>query len=535
MDYCMSTINVNTLRTAAGASPVLVSEIAKTTDLAAPTGAGLVGYMPDGVGGVGTTVAGFLHVYQTVVNLGADPTGVADSSAAFTNAMLRDVVIIPAGEYSLSGLFYPRSGQKFIALGKVTLKKKAADTNAYTMFYMADKSDIVFDEQIIFDGNGANQTASGSSGKGIIEIWNASFNIALNNVKVINGYKWGIYTKGSGGIIPLDVKLNGVITSGSLGYVGGIAGADGTNGLVIIAGAVEAINCTFYDRIDLEANVAGQSIEANFSNSKFFSMFDSGVNGTAGALTVTGCTFYAKEALACARIYGGTFSGNEFTNKYNSTTLATEWHGIQVLGNNNDGVNITGNKMFGPYTGIGFAGPNRAKVSGNHIVCGATTTGSVTLDSQTVPWGGITCGTTGAVRGVDISSNTVMVTAAFNTAGGYGIDARSTDCRGVTYMDNSVITDAYAEGKMYCSVSRSYPSRIGGNSAFVTSNLSGSYNVQDYASGSFLIRGGDKNTAPAGGTFALTDRAIIANATAAGYTQWHYTTTGWKRCAIAEA
>ena len=56
MDYCMSTINVNTLRTAAGASPVLVADIAKLTDLAAPNGAGLVGYLPPGVGAINRTV-----------------------------------------------------------------------------------------------------------------------------------------------------------------------------------------------------------------------------------------------------------------------------------------------------------------------------------------------------------------------------------------------------------------------------------------------------------------------------------------------
>ena len=59
----MSTINVNTLRTAAGTSPVLVTDLAELVNsnwptvekLAAPTGSSLVGYMPDGVGAVVTT------------------------------------------------------------------------------------------------------------------------------------------------------------------------------------------------------------------------------------------------------------------------------------------------------------------------------------------------------------------------------------------------------------------------------------------------------------------------------------------------
>ena len=72
----MSTLNVNTLRTAGGASPVLVAEIAKLTDvsaaagaLAASSGSSLVGYMPAGVGAVATTVQGSLRNYVCALDV----------------------------------------------------------------------------------------------------------------------------------------------------------------------------------------------------------------------------------------------------------------------------------------------------------------------------------------------------------------------------------------------------------------------------------------------------------------------------------
>ena len=100
----MSTINVNTLRTAAGASQVLVSEIAKATDLAAPTGSSLVGYMPAGAGAVGRTLQDKGRESVSAIDRGASSAGVIDSTTAFTNALSdSNVVTIPSQGTAYAG------------------------------------------------------------------------------------------------------------------------------------------------------------------------------------------------------------------------------------------------------------------------------------------------------------------------------------------------------------------------------------------------------------------------------------------------
>jgi hypothetical protein len=63
----------------------------------------LVGYTPAGTGTVGTTVQAKLRESVSVKDFGADPTGVADSTTAFTSAIAAaSEVFIPTGTYLIS-------------------------------------------------------------------------------------------------------------------------------------------------------------------------------------------------------------------------------------------------------------------------------------------------------------------------------------------------------------------------------------------------------------------------------------------------
>jgi hypothetical protein len=71
------------------------------------TDASLVSYTPAGTGAVATNVQAKLRQVVNVLDYGADPTGVLDSTAAFTNAQgtLGDVQVnVPPGTYLLNGL-----------------------------------------------------------------------------------------------------------------------------------------------------------------------------------------------------------------------------------------------------------------------------------------------------------------------------------------------------------------------------------------------------------------------------------------------
>ena len=118
----VQTTVANILGTAAGASLIVntpAGTIAATTvqgaineivsDLAASSGSSLVGYLPSGTGAVATTAQSKLRASVSVLDFGADSTGVADSTAAIQAAItyaitLGNSVYIPAGVYNYTSL-----------------------------------------------------------------------------------------------------------------------------------------------------------------------------------------------------------------------------------------------------------------------------------------------------------------------------------------------------------------------------------------------------------------------------------------------
>ena len=84
------------------------------------TNANLVIYNPAGTGAVATTVETKLRESISVKDFGADSTGVANSTTAFTNALTAanpQAVFVPAGSYRITGTV---TG-KFYSLGTVTI------------------------------------------------------------------------------------------------------------------------------------------------------------------------------------------------------------------------------------------------------------------------------------------------------------------------------------------------------------------------------------------------------------------------------
>ena len=84
------------------------------------TDASLVIYNPAGAGAVATTVQTKLRESISVKDFGADSTGVANSTTAFTNALAASspqAVFVPVGSYTITGTV---TG-KFYSLGTVTI------------------------------------------------------------------------------------------------------------------------------------------------------------------------------------------------------------------------------------------------------------------------------------------------------------------------------------------------------------------------------------------------------------------------------
>ena len=94
---------------------------ASSASLSASGGAALVGYTEGATGSVVRTVASKLQESISVLDFGADPTGVADSTAAFTNAgKAAYSVRVPNGSYLLNSNPSPTNSVVWILDGGVT-------------------------------------------------------------------------------------------------------------------------------------------------------------------------------------------------------------------------------------------------------------------------------------------------------------------------------------------------------------------------------------------------------------------------------
>lgn len=155
------------------------------TEWTSPNGANSVSYNPAGTGAVATTVQGKLRESVSVKDFGADPTGVADSTAAIIAANLAaagKTVLFPAGTYKFTGDLTPgnaTSGSKTIWKGEGwQTKLQAADS---TSRILVTNSCSLKDFWLI----GSNSSAGAYVGTGI-QIGNTDFvgQVELENVRV---------------------------------------------------------------------------------------------------------------------------------------------------------------------------------------------------------------------------------------------------------------------------------------------------------------------------------------------------------------
>lgn len=483
-------------------------------------------FVQTGTGAVARTTQAKLREFVSVKDFGAVGDGVTDDTAAFLAAIAnsRTIYVPDGGTYIVSGILSLNDNTAFVGIGSPTIKKKNNDTNAHCIFFISSKKNVSF-SALTLDGNGANQTASASSNKAVVEVWNDSANIQFNSVVIQNGYKWNMFLKGNSDAgAPSGVVLTNSSTKGALGFVGGIAAADGNTGIACIGADLKAVNCNFFDRVDLEPNTSAQTVDANFSNCKFFMMLDSGINGLYGSLTVSGCTFYAQPNLPCVQIYGGTINGNVFEGVKQGVVLATEWYGIIVLGNNNRGTMIVGNKINNATIGIGFAGPTESSIVGNAVVCNAVDNNAVVYNGFTLPKGGIVSVANSAYRDFICNSNRVRITEDFHSAGGFGINFMSNDSRGSSFVGNAVLRTGQQKGKMQASVSRYYASIVSGNAADVYTGVTGGNLISSFTPSKTELE--PRNAPPTTGNWTLGDYTPSNNPAGLGSLGWVCTLAG---------
>lgn len=351
-----------------------------------------VGYSPAGTGAVATNVQTKLRESVSVLDFGADPTGAADSAAAFQaaiNSLTAGTVVLPAGSF-LSSALTLKTGVSLVGQGpmsKLVVKTGTADFITGTSLANVHLRDFYIDC--------SNQTAGGGSGMNIngfsdssmrgVEIYNAgSFGLLMFNAirsqyignTIDTTRRWDGMTISTGSS---DCVISGNIVRNS--YDSGI-GLTNTIGISVTGNVV--------DRIKVAGNWFAPGIDA------------------AGAVN--------------AVISGNYVKGNEF--------------GISLLLHPNTGqwpkrVTVTGNTVADGKYGImlGYSTPSigpfgslqEIVVSGNNIfnqdVQGIhidTATDAVLVSGNTVTYGSGDGIYFTASNGITLSGNQVM----YNTGNG---------------------------------------------------------------------------------------------------------------------
>jgi len=128
-------IAVNTAAIAVNTGAI-AAHIADTIEAHASTA---IGYVPSGTGAIATTVQEKLRQTVSVLDFGADPTGVTDSTAAFnlatkatytstgnTDLNFPSLVEIPAGEYLITDTVFVHKGQTLRGAGEGATRIRCA-------------------------------------------------------------------------------------------------------------------------------------------------------------------------------------------------------------------------------------------------------------------------------------------------------------------------------------------------------------------------------------------------------------------------
>lgn len=233
-------------------------------DLAAPSGASLVGYLPAGTGAVATTAQAKLRESVSVLDYGADPTGVIDSTAAFNLATLaalastgndqlalRRDIIVPAGDYLIGGTVYVRLGQRLRGQGQGSSRILIPGTNngadAFRMGYGIPGGVVTQDlgglPCVISDLNtyGGDTTGSVIHASAVGQIVHDLFMTSCGTGLRIDGSD-GLYSN-----IIIDQCLNGITLTGQNNLVSNALIYLANYGISVFANSydIKILNCHF--------------------------------------------------------------------------------------------------------------------------------------------------------------------------------------------------------------------------------------------------------------------------------------------------
>ena len=369
--------------------------------LAASGGAALVGYINGGTGAVVTTVQTKLRETVSVLDFGADPTGAADSTAAFNSATQASAaystalgynIHVPSGVYKISSTVFVRVGQtlygdgfgsKIDATGTLNTGLPAikfgfsssgvADTTGpfCGLRDMFVNGGPITSSQVYAASSGYQVHGvhfSGTSGIGLecrggdAQVSNVEFDlcsaaIVFSTCQNISLTNFNIYSAAYALQFNSNV-FDITVSNGLVEYT--------TDGGVLFGDAATAILGILFNNVDFVTNVQNTSFlgyvrnraigpEAQFTGCSFRNWYDVALNHEANGgvkWTFTGCVFDASKtnpayaSSTTARVLttgtGGiyTFNGCEFRNIPNASGC------IATINNSLVDLSITGGLVY---------------------------------------------------------------------------------------------------------------------------------------------------------------------------------------------
>lgn len=263
----MSAFFVNIRRLIAQAINTAKTEIYAALD--AVGGAALIGFIQSGLGAIQRTIGSKLRERVSVLDFGADPTGVNDSTAAFNAALVASLkVYAPAGRYLINGIVrMKRDGSSLFGDGWGSTVLFAGDTfigDTTPVPILSVKSDTwdTLNTRIV-DISVSDLTLTGRNGatlsdRDLLGTWGAGFEMNVFRVHLDGVKRRAVYAKDMWDTTFLGCRIT------HCGYSNIHHHAVLLDGDIGNSNAVRFIGCHF------EGNATGAAWMRNSANQIFF-------------------------------------------------------------------------------------------------------------------------------------------------------------------------------------------------------------------------------------------------------------------------
>lgn len=223
------------------------------------TGSSVIGFLPDGTDAVPTTVQAKLREWVSVLDFGADPTGVTESTNAFADALAASLLVyVPEGTYLIDQITISRDGTQLFTAGmSVIIQQKNTAGRTDSPIIRVEVSNVTIGD-MTFIGNIATDTGEFNHCIQVQDPLSAVSeirNITLGNYYATNIRGDVLYVGGITATPIYDVNVISLDGDNIYRSICSITGGHGVRIQQILGNRVG------YRNIDFESNTGSQTVD----------------------------------------------------------------------------------------------------------------------------------------------------------------------------------------------------------------------------------------------------------------------------------